>query len=62
MSKKEDRVELLDAMDILEKEKGIKKEVIIEALKDALANAYQKNYEDNAANVEVEISDRLRTG
>ena len=58
MSKKEDRVELLDAMDILEKEKGIKKEVIIEALKDALANAYQKNYEDNAANVEVEISDR----
>lgn len=58
MSKKEDRVELLDAMDILENEKGIKKEVIIEALKDALANAYQKNYEDNAANVEVEISDR----
>lgn len=58
MSKKEDRVELLDAMDILEKEKGIKKEVIIEALKDALANAYQRNYEDNAANVEVEISDR----
>lgn len=58
MSKKEDRVELLDAMDILEKEKGIKKEDIIEALKDALANAYQKNYEDNAANVEVEISDR----
>ncbi|MCT2870512.1 transcription termination factor NusA [Limosilactobacillus fermentum] len=58
MSKKEDRVELLDAMDILKKEKGIKKEVIIEALKDALANAYQKNYEDNAANVEVEISDR----
>lgn len=58
MSKKEDRVELLDAIDILEKEKGIKKEVIIEALKDALANAYQKNYEDNAANVEVEISDR----
>ncbi len=58
MSKKEDRVELLDAMDILEKEKGIKKEVIIEALKDALANAYQKNYEDNTANVEVEISDR----
>lgn len=58
MSKKEDRVELLDAMGILEKEKGIKKEVIIEALKDALANAYQKNYEDNAANVEVEISDR----
>ena len=58
MSKKEDRVELLDAMDILEKEKGIKKEVIIEALKDALANASQKDYEDNAANVEVEISDR----
>ena len=35
--------ELLAAMDVLEKEKGIKKEVIVEALTDALANAYKKN-------------------
>lgn len=40
MSKKEDWVELFDVMDILEKEKGIKKEVIIEVLKDVLVNVY----------------------
>lgn len=56
--KKKDRLELLDAMDVLEKEKGIKKEVIIDALKTALVNAYQKNYDDNNANVEVVIDDQ----
>lgn len=47
--------ELLDAMDVLEKEKGIKKEVIIEALTDALEKAYKTNY--NASNVEVKIDE-----
>lgn len=55
---KKHRIELLDAMTVLEREKGIKKEVIINALKDALANAYQKNYDDNNANVEVVIDDQ----
>ena len=50
--------ELLAAMDVLEKEKGIKKEVIVEALTDALANAYKKNYDDNNARVEAVIDDR----
>ena len=35
--------ELLDAMNVLEKEKGIKKEVVIEALTDALEKAYKTN-------------------
>ena len=52
--------ELLAAMDVLEKEKGIKKEVIVEALTDALANAYKKNYDDNNARVEAVID--YRTG
>ena len=50
--------ELLAAMDVLEREKGIKKDVIIDALTDALANAYKKNYDDNNARVEVVIDDR----
>ena len=50
--------ELLAAMDVLEREKGIKKDVIIDALTDALANAYKKNYDDNNARVEVVIDDQ----
>lgn len=45
--------ELLDAMNVLEK--GIKKEVVIEALTDALEKAYKTNY--NASNVEVKIDE-----
>ena len=47
--------ELLDAMNVLEKEKCIKKEVVIEALTDALEKAYKTNY--NASNVEVKIDE-----
>ena len=57
MSTKKQKAELLGAMDVLEKEKGIKKDVIINALTYALANAYQKNYDDNNANVEVKIDE-----
>ncbi|MFJ6925126.1 MAG: transcription termination factor NusA [Limosilactobacillus mucosae] len=39
----------------MEKEKGIKKEVVIEALTDALEKAYKTNY--NASNVEVKIDE-----
>ena len=55
MSTKKQKQELLDAMDVLEKEKGIKKEVVIEALTDALEKAYKTNY--NASNVEVKIDE-----
>lgn len=46
--------ELALAMDLLEKEKGISREVIKDALEQALIHAYKRNYEQ-AANVEVEF-------
>ena len=49
--------ELVAAMQLLEEEKGIKPEVIKEALESALALAYKKNY-DQAQNVEVEFNDK----
>jgi N utilization substance protein A len=45
---------LILAIDELQKEKGIKKEVVISALEDALASAYRKNYgKDKRFEVEV---------
>lgn len=46
--------EMIEAFDALEKEKGIKKEVIIDALEQALASAYKRNY-NQAQNVEVKF-------
>ncbi|QER67634.1 transcription termination factor NusA [Paucilactobacillus nenjiangensis] len=46
--------ELVGALDALEKEKGIKKEIVIEALEAALVSAYKRNY-DQAQNVEVDF-------
>lgn len=48
--------ELLEAFDVLEKEKGISKSVVVEALEAALVSAYKKNY-GQAQNVEVEFND-----
>ena len=36
--------ELIEALDALEYEKGIKKEVILEAIETALIAAYKRNY------------------
>ncbi|WP_051995224.1 transcription termination factor NusA [Fructilactobacillus florum] len=44
--------ELVSALDDLEREKGIKKDVVIEALEAALVSAYKRNY-DQAQNVSV---------
>lgn len=44
--------ELLGALSTLESEKGIKKEIVIEALEAALTSAYKRNY-GQAQNVEV---------
>lgn len=46
--------EMLSALDALEKEKGVKKEIVIEALEAALVSAYKRNY-GQAQNVEVEF-------
>lgn len=48
--------ELVAALETLEKEKGISKEVVIEALEAALVSAYKRNY-GTAQNVEVEFDD-----
>lgn len=45
---------MIDALNYLEKEKGIKREVIIEALEQALETAYKQNYGEK--NVEVEFN------
>jgi len=47
-------IELLQALDQLEKEKGIEKETLIEALEQALISAYKKNF-GSAQNVEVSL-------
>lgn len=49
--------EILSALDALEKQKGIKKEVVIEALRAALVSAYKRNY-GQAQNVEVDFDDQ----
>lgn len=46
--------EMLSALDTLEQEKGIAKEIVIEALEAALVSAYKRNY-GQAQNVEVEF-------
>lgn len=48
--------ELMGALDILEKEKGISKEVVKEALEAALIAAYKRHY-GTAQNVEVTMND-----
>lgn len=47
--------QLFEAIDYLEKEKGIDKEVLIEALEAALISAYKKNFK-SATNVRVDIN------
>lgn len=49
--------ELIGALDALEKEKGIKKEIVIEAMEAALVSAYKRNY-GQAQNVEVDFNDK----
>ena len=54
MSKPKINTEMIGSLDYLEKEKGIKKEIVIEALEQALESAYKQNYGDK--NVEVEFN------
>ncbi|WLV25798.1 transcription termination factor NusA [Aciduricibacillus chroicocephali] len=52
--------QLFDAIDYLEKEKGISKTVLIEALEAALISAYKKNFK-SATNVRVDIDEKAGT-
>ncbi|MCF6514949.1 transcription termination/antitermination protein NusA [Lactobacillus sp. S2-2] len=49
--------ELIGALEALEQEKGVKKEVMIEAIEAALTSAYKRNY-DQAQNVEVDFDEK----
>ncbi|MCB7069082.1 transcription termination factor NusA [Caldibacillus sp. 210928-DFI.2.22] len=53
------RSELLDALDRLEKEKGISRDVIVEAIEAALVSAYKRNF-NQAQNVRTDFN--LTTG
>ncbi|KGX88407.1 transcription termination factor NusA [Pontibacillus litoralis] len=48
--------ELFEAMDYLEKEKGIDKNLLLEALEAALISAYKKNF-NSATNVRVDLNE-----
>lgn len=48
--------QLFDAIDNLAKEKGIEKEILMEALEAALISAYKKNFK-SATNVRVELNE-----
>ena len=48
-----DNKELILALEELEKEKGIKKEYVLESIETALVTAYKRNYDSNADNVKV---------
>jgi transcription termination/antitermination protein NusA len=52
--------QLFDAIENLGKEKGIEKEVLIEALEAALISAYKKNFK-SATNVRVELDENAGT-
>lgn len=49
--------DMLGALDALEKEKGISKEIVIEALDAALVSAYKKHY-GQAQNVEIKFDEK----
>src|SRR5690606_27666400 len=51
--------ELLEALDVLEKQKGIPRAVLIEAIEAALVTAYKRNF-NQAQNVRVDLN--LDTG
>ncbi|QGH34573.1 transcription termination/antitermination protein NusA [Gracilibacillus salitolerans] len=52
--------ELFDAMNYLEKEKGINKDILMEALEAALISAYKKNFK-SATNVRVDLNEEAGT-
>src|SRR5574342_181150 len=54
------RSELLDALNILEREKGISRDVIIDAIEAALVSAYKRNF-NQAQNVRVSFNPEVGT-
>ena len=52
---KNDKAEFIEALNIIEKEKGIDKEIIFEAIEAALVSACKKNF-GSSQNVKVEMN------
>jgi N utilization substance protein A len=50
--------DFFEALSQIEKAKGIKKEVLIEAMKDALISAYKKNFDGQQKNISVEFDNK----
>ncbi len=48
----------IQALNLLEEEKGIKKEVVLDALKEALEKSYKKNYSGSESIIRVEINEK----
>ncbi len=49
-------INLLKVLDEIEKEKGISKDILIEAIESAIVSAYKKNFTSNIENIEIDIS------
>ena len=49
-------INLAKVLDEIEKEKGISKDILIEAIELAIASAYKKNYASNISDVKIDIS------
>ncbi|MDO9555567.1 MAG: transcription termination factor NusA [Atribacterota bacterium] len=49
-------IDLTKVLDEIEKEKGISKDILIEAIELAIASAYKKNYASNVEDVKIDIS------
>lgn len=47
----------IQALDLLESEKGIKKEIVLDALKEALEKSYKKNYAGSESIIRVDINE-----
>ena len=48
----------IQALELLEAEKGIKKEIVLDALKEALEKSYKKNYAGSESIIRVEINEK----
>lgn len=51
-----DSTELIMALDELEKERGIKKEYVLESIETALVTAYKRNFDVNTENVKITMN------
>ncbi|MGE5507039.1 MAG: transcription termination factor NusA [Chitinophagales bacterium] len=50
--------ELLDALDELERSRGISRQILVEAIEAAIVSAYRRNYANGAQNVRVELDEK----